>query len=77
MGTFFCTECGFESFEENESICPHCNIPMEKLDYKDDMSEGSGETYPKKALKDVDSEDLDPEASLSDDLDLTGNEEEI
>ena len=62
MGSYFCTECGYESYEENERICPHCNIPMEELYVKDDAAGEDKETYPTDVLNKAQSdEDIDLE----------------
>jgi len=54
MSNYFCPECGYEG---DDPLCPHCNIPTEKLDVSDDMTGENEETYPEEAVKKIDSDE--------------------
>ena len=75
MSNFFCPECGYEG---DDPLCPHCNIPTEKLDVDDDIAGENEETYPEEAVKKVDSDDDGKIAKDSLDEDIEdGLEEEV
>ena len=48
-----CPNCGYQSYDKAELICPHCNSSMEKLDFDDELVK-KDDTYPEKVMKDVD-----------------------
>lgn len=59
MSNYFCPECGYEG---DEPICPHCNIPTEKLDVSDDMANEANGAYPEGVVDKVkDEDDLEKE----------------
>jgi uncharacterized Zn finger protein (UPF0148 family) len=66
MNNYFCPDCGYQSYDDNEQICPHCNAPMEKIDFDDEMTNNDDEAYPKKIIQEEGDEDLSS-ASVSDD----------
>lgn len=55
MGKYFCPECGYEG---DELICPHCNIPAEKLDINDEELTSQA-TYPEQSIKKIDGEEME------------------
>ena len=48
MSQYFCPECGYEG---DEPICPHCNIPAESLEFKDEEILNNSQTYPEEILE--------------------------
>lgn len=67
MNNYFCPECGYQSYDDKEQICPHCNIPMEKIDFDDEIaSKNDNEVYPKKILQEASDEDESISRVLSD-----------
>jgi len=54
MNNYCCTECEYLG---DEPICPHCNIPTERLDVSDDMYGDANGTYPDEVIEKVKDED--------------------
>lgn len=67
MSNYFCPECGYESYDANERICPHCNQPMEELFVKDEPFEDKNEIYPAEVLEKIENEETDKLPITNDD----------
>lgn len=56
MPQYACCECNYE-FEGGDGVCPHCGLPAELLETRDDPLAGGQSTYPPTLMSQYSSDD--------------------